>query len=64
MKKYRKPIQGNRSEIIVIHGIFEDVFQLWDKTLQVLIADSSDANELILYAEHNNMLNPDAVIIS
>ena len=59
-KRMLKPIAGNRYEI----RTWKDHFQLWDNTLQRLVATSKDDVELILYAQHNNMINADAVIIS
>jgi len=60
MIKYKKAIGGNRYEVIISD------FQYWllDKTLNQIIASSDDDKELILYAQHNNMINADAVIIS
>lgn len=55
-----KVIPGNRFEV----KIWQEHYQLWDKTLNRLIATSNNDVGLILFAEHNNMINADAVIIS
>ena len=59
MNIYNKIIQGNRYEVMIANN----TNWLWDETLQRIIATSKDANELILYAQHNNMISADAVII-
>ena len=59
-KRMANPIPGNRYEV----RIWGDHYILMDNTQQRLIATSKDDKELILYAQHNNMINADAVIIS
>ena len=61
MKRYNKIIQGNRYEITVCDA--GKTFLLWDATLQRVIADSNNADELIIYAQKNNMINSDAVVM-
>jgi hypothetical protein len=60
MIKYKKAIAGNRYEVIIRN------FQAWllDKTLNQIIASSDNENELIIYAQKENMINSDAVVIS
>jgi hypothetical protein len=59
MIKYKKAIAGNRYEVIIRN------FQAWllDKTLNQVIASSDNEDELIIYAQKENMINADAVII-
>ncbi len=60
MIQYKKAITGNRYEVI---KYYKHCYMLLDKTLQEVIAESESADELILYAQHNNMINADAVIM-
>ena len=62
MKKHNKAMPGNRYEVTICDA--GQTFILWDATLQRLIATSSNADELIIYAQKNNMINPDAVVMS
>lgn len=61
MIQYKKPVAGNRYEITKGYA---DEYYLYDKTLQEVIAISDQADELIIYAQINNMINGDAVIVS
>lgn len=60
MIRYKLAIAGNRYEIIIADTFY---YALYDKTLQEVIAESTNPDELILYAQHNNMINADAVVI-
>lgn len=61
MKKLNKAIAGNRYEVTVCDD--GKMFVLFDATLQKVVAISDNADELIIYAQRETMINADAVII-
>lgn len=59
MIRYKKAIEGNRFEVIKARNSF----LLQDNTLQQIIAEANNIDELVIYAEKNNMISADAIII-